>query len=313
MPPHSDEVNTDDLRLLLTLARTGRMVAAAAVLGIDHTTVRRRLRRLESSLGATLVEHGSDGWVLTDIGRVVVERSAPLEHVVQRVRDAVAGEEGAVHGTVRIAAPDGFGVSFVTAAVSDVVVHHPGITVELVTSTRPLSPRASGYDMSVNVGVPRPGWVDTELLTRYALGLYASRDYLARSPRIAGTEDLAEHRLIFYVDSHLTVAELDLARGFAGMRVGLSCTNVAAQVEATRRGAGIGLLPCFLAEVEPDLERVLPEQVRILLDFSLNVRRDSLAVEAVRLVRAALHREIAKRRHELVPPPRPGGVGRGSG
>jgi DNA-binding transcriptional LysR family regulator len=295
-------VSTDDLRLLLTLSRTGRMVAAAAALGIDHTTVRRRLQRLESSLGAKLIEHGSDGWVLTDVGRAVADRSAPLEDVVQRVRDAVAGGDGTVRGTVRIFAPDGFGVSFVTAAVSDVIDRHPGITVELVTSTRPLSPRASGYDLSVSIGAPRPGWVHAELLTPYALGLYASSGYLARHSAIASADDLADHRLVFYVDSHLTVAELDLTRRFSGMRVGLSCTNVSAQVEATKHGAGIGLLPCFMAEVEPDLVAVLPGQVRFLVDYSLSTRRDSIAVEAVRLVRAALHREVARRQHELVPP-----------
>jgi DNA-binding transcriptional LysR family regulator len=301
-PWRDDDVSTDDLRLLLTLSRTGRMVAVAAVLGIDHTTVRRRLRRLESSLGTKLIEQGSDGWVLTDVGRAVAERSTPLEHVVQRVRDAVTGVDGTVRGTVRIFAPDGFGVSFVTAAVSDVVDRHPEITVELVTATRPLSPRASGYDLSISIGPPRSGWVHAELLAPYALGLYASHSYLACHPAIASAGDLADHRLVFYVDSHLTVAELDLARRFSGMRVGLSCTNVSAQVEATKHGAGIGLLPCFMAAAEPDLAAVLPDQVRFLLDYTLSLRRDSIAGEAVRLVRAALRQEIARRRQELVPP-----------
>ncbi len=299
--PSRDDVSTDDLRLLLALARTGRLVAAAAVLGIDHTTVRRRLRRLESGLGVTLIEHGPDGWVLTEVGRTVVERSGRLEDIVQDVRAAVRGEEGTVRGTVRIAAPDGFGATLACAAIAEVVREHPGVTVELVTSTRPLSPRAAGYDLSVGIGEPRQGWLASELLTRYELGLYAGQDYLRRHEPLRSTADLAEHRLVFYVDSLLAVAELDLARSFAGTGVGLASTSVHAQLAATREGAGIGLLPSFLAEPEPELVRVLPDEVRFVLAYSLSRRRDSPAPHAVGLIRAALHRHVARRQRELLP------------
>lgn len=298
----SGEVSTDDLRMLLALARTGKLVTAATLLGIDHTTVRRRLNRLETALGATLVEHGADGWALTDLGRLVVERSASLEQIVQNVRDAVAGEEGTLRGTVRVSAPDGFGVVFATEAIAEVVARYPGISIELVTSTRPLTSRASGFDLAVSIGEPRQGWLASQFLTNYALGLYASRQYLEQSSAIESMKDLADHRLVFYVDSHLNVAELDLARGFADMRVGMGCTSVSAQVAATRHGAGIGLLPCYMAEDEPDLVRVLPDDVRFLLAYSISMRRDSPAPEAVNLIRTALQRVVAARQDSLVPP-----------
>jgi len=296
------DLSTDDLRMLLALARTGRLVTAATLLGIDHTTVRRRLNRLESSLGATLVEHGADGWSLTEIGRVVVERASPLEQIVQGVRDAVAGEEGAIRGTVRMSTPDGFGAKLASEAIAQVLSRHPGISVELISSTRPLTSRASGYDLAVSIGEPRQGWLSSEFLTDYVLGLYASRRYLAERGPIESVEDLAEHRLVFYVDSHLNVAELDLARGFSGMHVGLGCTSVSAQVEATRFGAGIGLLPCFMGEDEPELVRVLPGQVRFVVSYALSIRRDSPSPEAVGLLRSALRSVIVARQDQLVPP-----------
>lgn len=296
------DLSTDDLRMLLALARTGKLVTAATLLGIDHTTVRRRLNRLETSLGAALIKHGADGWALTEIGAIVVERAAPLEQIVESVRGAVLGEDGMIRGTVRMSTPDGFGTKFATEAIAEVVAGHPGISVELVTSTRPLSSRASGYDLAVSIGEPRQGWLSSEFLTHYSLGLYASRDYLGARPAITSRDDLAHHRLVFYVDSHLTVAELDLARGFAGMRVGLGCTNISAQVEATLHGAGIGLLPCFMAGIEPTLVRVLPRDVLFTLAYSLSVRRDSPAPEAIGLLRSALRRVVAARRDLLVPP-----------
>jgi DNA-binding transcriptional LysR family regulator len=287
--------------MLLTLARTGKLVTAATLLGIDHTTLRRRLSRLERALGATLVEHGPEGWVLTDSGRLVAKHAAPLEQIVQSVCDAVAGES-TIRGTVRISAPDGFGVVFATDAITKVVTEHPGIAIELVTSTRPLTSRTSEYDLAISIGEPRHGWLASEFLTHYTLGLYASRDYLTRNGPVESVEDLSDHRLVFYVDSHLNVAELDLARGFAGMRVGIGCTNISAQVEATRLGAGIGLLPCYMTENTADLVRVLPQEVSFRLAYSLYTRRDTPAPQAVELLRIALRRVVVDRQNSLVPP-----------
>lgn len=300
-PRARPEVSTDDLRILLALARTGKLVSAAALVGVDHTTIRRRLRRLESALGLTLIERGADGWSLTESGRAVAERAAPLEEIVQGVRDAIDGDDGGgVRGNVRISAPDGFGTRFTTEAIAAVVVDHPGITVELVTSTRPLGSRLAAFDIAISIGEPRQGWLRSELLTRYTLGLYASHAYLARSGPIEAVEDLADHRLIFYVDSDLSVAELDLARGFQGTRVGVGCTSVFAQLEVTARDAGIGLLPGFLAEGRDDLVRVLPEQVRFELAYSLGVRKESPAPQAVEVVCAGIRRVVAEQRDLLI-------------
>lgn len=77
--PRPLDVSTDDLRYLLAVARAGRMVSAAALLGVDHTTVKRRIDRLESALGVRLLDRGADGWELTAIGREVAERAGSLE------------------------------------------------------------------------------------------------------------------------------------------------------------------------------------------------------------------------------------------
>jgi DNA-binding transcriptional LysR family regulator len=86
-----------------------------------------------------------------------------------------------------------------------------------------------------------------------------------------------------------------------GMRVGFGSTNVFAQLEATRAGAGVGLLHAFMGERDPLLVPVLPAEVEFRLNFSMAVRRDSAAVEAVALVREALLREVDERADELLP------------
>lgn len=299
--PDPHDVSADDLRYLLAVARVGKLVSAAALLGVDHTTVRRRLDRLETALGARLLDRGADGWQLTAIGRDVVERAAPLEGLVEQVVAAASGGD-AVRGTVRVAAPEGFGSLFAAPALARVRAEHPGIALELVTSTRPLSLRGSGFDLAVTVGASAGSRVTAELLTEYTLRLYAAPKYLAARPAIRTVADLEGHDLVFYVDALLTVRELDLAPVLEGMSLGFGSTNVFAQLAATRAGAGIGLLHAFMGEGAHGLEPVLPRAVDFRLPFMLSQRPDRPAIDAVAIVREALMREVAERRTELLPP-----------
>ena len=299
--PRRNEVSTDDLRYLVTVARTGRLVSAATLLGVDHTTVRRRIDRLEAALDVRLLDRGADGWELTSVGREVVAQASGLDELIERVVVAASGGDDSVRGTVRVVTPDGFGALFAAPAFARVKAEHPGIIIELVTSTRPLSLRASGFDLAVTVGSSASSRVRSELLAPYSLRLYASPDYLAGHPPIRSIADLEAHQLVFYVDALLTVHELDLAPVLSGMPVGFGSTNVFAQLEATRAGAGIGLLHAFMGQGDPALVPVLPDEVDFRLQFSLAVRRESLAVDAVALVRDALLREVRERAGELVP------------
>lgn len=298
--PRPLDVSTDDLRYLLAVARAGRMVSAAALLAVDHTTVKRRIDRLEAALGVRLLDRGADGWELTAIGREVAERAGSLEQLVEQVVAAASGGDDAVRGTVRIVAPDGFGSLFVAPALARLQRAHPGIVVELVTSTRPLSLRGSGYDIAVTVGSSAASRLTSEVLAPYSLRLYASPGYLASHPPIRSFADLENHDLVFYVDALLTVHELDLAPVLNGMRVGFGSTNVFAQLEATRAGAGVGLLHAFMGERDPGLVPVLPKEVEFRLQFSIATRRESANVEAVALVEKAIRSEVEERAAELL-------------
>lgn len=297
--PRPHDVSADDLRFLLAVARTGKLVSAATLLGVEHTTVRRRIDRLESALGSRLLDRGVDGWQLTDIGKRVAESAGQIEQIVERSIGAAAGDDGAVRGTVRVVAPEGFGTLFVVPAIARVQRAHPGVRVELVTSTRPLSVRGSGYDVAITVGSASSSRLAAMPLAPYSLRLYASRDYLARHAPIRSVADLEQHPLVFYVDALLTVRELDLAPVLTGMTVGFGSTNVFAQLEATRQGAGIGLLHAFMGESDPDLEPVLPSEIDFRLQFSIAVRKESLEQAAVALVRDAITAETRERASEL--------------
>jgi DNA-binding transcriptional LysR family regulator len=269
---------------------------------VDHTTVSRRLQALEKVLGVRLVQNGADGWELTEIGAVVAERARVIEDAVQGITVAAAGlGDSNLRGTIRVTAPDGFGSLFVAPALARMRMSHPDLVVELATATRQLNLHQSGFDIAVAVGTPVNSRLVSERIGHYALGLYAHRGYLETFGEPTTVQELHDHPLIFFIDSLLQVGDLDLHRLLPGVTAKFMSTNIFAHLAATRAGGGVGLLPAFMADSDPDLKRLMPDRVDARLAFTLAARRESLTNPAVQAVRTAIQTEVAGRRNELLP------------
>ena len=292
--PSGSRPSADDLLVLLAVGRTGRYVTAAEQLGINHTTISRRIAALEQSIGGRVLARVAGGWELTDLGR---EALSAAEAIESAVRSLTADSLGArtLEGVVRISATDGFSAYIAAPAAAHVQRRHPNVAVEIVTATRRASQQRSGLDLEVVVSEPQVHRAEAIRLGDYRLGLYGSRDYLAEHGMPLTMADLAHHPLVYFIDSMLQVDDLDLARSFApAMRESVSSTNVFVHVEATRAAAGLGLLPCFMADRHEDLVRVLPDTTAVQLSYWLVARAETLRRPEV----AAVVEAIGVRMHE---------------
>ncbi|TXG89143.1 LysR family transcriptional regulator [Rhodococcus rhodnii] len=282
--------NPDDLLVLLAVGRTGRYTAAADDLGLNHTTVARRIESLEKALGGRVLARGSAGWELTELGRRAFTAAEGVEDALGGLVAAASGTSS-LGGVVRMSATDGFSAYLAAPAAVAVRRRHPAITVEIVTATRLASQHRSGLDIEVVVGEPHVHRAEAMRLADYTLGLYASHTYLREHgvPRTRG--ELAQHPIVYFVDSMLQVDDLDLARTLAPqMSESVTSTNVFVHVEATRAHAGVGLLPAFMADRHADLVRVLPG-IGATLTYWLVARTESfrrpevaVVVDAIRAV-----------------------------
>lgn len=296
-------VRADDFRYLSAIARTGTRRSAALDLGVDHTTVSRRIHALEKTLDVRLIERGAVGWELTDIGRAVADRARAIEETLQEAVDAAVGDSGStLRGRVRVTAPDGFGTLIVAPALARLRMLHKDLSVELLTATRQMNLQQSGFDVAIAVGATVNSRLVSETISTYSMGIYATAEYVDRYGAPASVDEVRNHPIIFFVDSLLQVGDLDLERHLPGATASFMSTNIFAHVEATRAGGGIGLLPAFMAGRHPDLVRLLPKEVDVRLVFSLAARRESLTNPTVRAVRDAIHAEAARRQGELLPP-----------
>ncbi|WP_026343589.1 LysR family transcriptional regulator [Nocardia sp. BMG111209] len=299
-PSPARRPSPDDLLVLLAVGRTGRFVSAAEELGINHTTISRRVAALEQTLGGRVLTRVTGGWELTDLGR---EALTAAEAVDAAVRSLTTDATGAriLEGVVRISATDGFSAYIAAPAAAGVQRRHPRVAVEIITATRRASTQRSGLDLEVVVGRPKVHRAIATPLGDYCLGLYGSRDYLAAHPAPTGIDDLARHPLVYFIESMLQVDDLDLASSFApAMRESVSSTNVFVHVEATRAAAGLGLLPCFMADRHPDLIRVLPTEVAVRLTYWLVGRPETLRRPEVSTVVEALHTTVREHADALL-------------
>ena len=290
----------DQLLVLLQVARTGRYTTAARALGVNHTTVARNITALERALGGRLLVRGADGWELTSLGRRAARAGESVSDAVDRL---VAGDTEAdpVTGVVRMTATDGCSAYVASPAIARLRGEHPELSVELVTVTRVATHHRSGVDIDVVVGQPSVQRAKAVRLGEYVLGMYGSRDYLARHGTPTTVAEMSEHGLVYFVDSMLQVNDLDAPRRLVpGMRDALASTNVFVHVEATRAGAGLGFLPCFMADRHDDLVRLLPDEVTERLPYWAVIRSESWRRPAVAAVVQALLAEMRTRRPRML-------------
>ncbi|WP_431233948.1 LysR family transcriptional regulator [Mycolicibacterium psychrotolerans] len=287
--------SADDLLVLLAVGRSGRFVTAAEELGLNHTTISRRIAALEQTLGGRVLGRGAGGWELTELGRDALTAAETIEAAVRSLAPDADGTRS-LEGVVRLSATDGFSAYIAAPAAAQMQRRHPRVTVEIVTATRRASQQRSGLDIEVVVGEPRVRRAVATRLGDYRLGLYGSHDYLSRHGCPATVAELASHRLVYFIDSMLQVDDLDLASSFVpAMQESVTSTNVFVHVEATRAAAGLGLLPCFMADRHDDLVRVLPDEVAVELTYWLVARQETLRRPEV----AALVEAITVRMREM--------------
>lgn len=249
----------DDARHFLAVAREGQMLGAARRLGISQAKLSRHIAALEGAIGARLLDRTTRGSTMTAIGLNLFATAERMEAEILRVVDQIGREEG-VAGTVRIGTPDGFGGAFLAARLGALRAASPGLRIQLVPVPRSFSLSEREADIAIMVGRPDKGRLRIRRLTDYTLGLYASRAYLERRGHPSTVNQLRSHDLVGYVEDLVYTPELNYAADILKeWRSAVEVATAIGQVEAVRGGAGIGVLHDFMAAGFEDLVLLFPE------------------------------------------------------
>ncbi|WP_421578786.1 LysR family transcriptional regulator [Shinella sp. M31] len=253
-------MNWDDARMFLAVARTGQILAASRRLGVNHATLSRRVSALEEALKTRLLIRRTNGCDLTAEGEAFLRAAERMETEMLAMQASIGRIDTAVAGTVRVGAPDGFGVSFLAPRLGRLTARHPELKIQLVPVPRSFSLSQREADIAITLERPEQGRLVSSKLTDYTLGLYASRDYLEENGTPETVEDLKAHRRVGYVEDLIFTASLN----FTGeiMRswdASFEISSATGQTEAVRSGAGVGILHDYIARHYPELVRVLSD------------------------------------------------------
>jgi DNA-binding transcriptional LysR family regulator len=277
--------NWDDIRIFLAVARQGGLTSAAQNLGINHTTVARRLTGLETVLHTRLVNRTPTGVTLTPAGQNFLHHAERIEIEAQAAEQRVYAADGTISGKVRLATREGVGAWLICPKVAQLKRRYPELNLDLVSEARTISLLKRDADITISLQYPSQSRVIVQKLTDYRLGLFASPDYLREYGPIDTIEELSNRDVIWYVDDFVDIEEQRyMQRIVANSRAGFRATNILAQYAALVSGMGVGIIPVYQAGQDPNLVRVLADQVEEMRTYWLSVHPDAQDLPNVRAV-----------------------------
>ncbi len=267
--------NWNDYRFFLSLSRTRSFVAAARQLQVTHSTVSRRIIDLEATLQTQLFIRTERGCALTTAGEKLLPYAEELERAALKLQEHIPTNESRLSGKIRIGTPDGLGNCFLASELTSLLIKNPLLEIELVSVPMYYSLSKREVDILITVKKPTAKNLIVEKITNYKLGLFASRSYLENNSPIQEANDLKTHRLVGYIDDLLYDQRLRfLEELFPASKTIFRSSTVLAQMNAIKAGAGIGVIPYFMAHQESSLVQILPPNY-VTREFWVQVTPDS--------------------------------------
>ncbi len=289
----------DDLRVFLTVDTTGSLSGAARTLGVNHSTVLRRLHRLEADLRARLFEHLPTGYVLTAAGEDLRDRLRGVEGDIDTATRALSALDTRLTGSIRITTTDTLARGLLLPALTRFRHDHPGIDLQVVVNNAFSSLTRREADVALRGSNDPPPQLAGRQVGRVQTALYAARTYW-RTHR--GETDPAKQA---WVAPDENLGHLGQARWVAAHvpseRIAVRVDSLTAMVDAVKAGLGVGFLLCFLGDREKDLVRVAEPMPALDTQLWILTHPDVRRVTRIRTFTDYLCQTLVDNPHVLAP------------
>ncbi len=256
-------MNLDGLDVFVDVVETRSFTGAARRLSMPLSTVSAKVARLEAALGTTLLHRTTRQVTVTETGQVYYEHCLRALAALAEAEHQIANVQGAPSGILRITAPADITQFLLAEVVTEFTYAYPDVSVDLRITNEKVDLVAEGIDLAVRIGPLR----DSTLLARkfrdISAGLYAAPRYIAQFGRPREIADLAQHRLLQMgqLSLHRVFPNFPIAQDMFARSVQISTDDMLANRAFVAQGAGLGVLPDFVAQGagdESQLVNVLP-------------------------------------------------------
>ncbi len=281
------DLDWTDLKFALAVARTGTLAAAARELGVNHTTVARRIEALEGDLGTALFTRHPRGYTPTDSGALLLERGQPIDEALLSIEHELAGRDTQIHGRVRITTTDSLAAR-VLSALRGVRTAHPLLQMEVRASNSRADLGRYQADIAVRITSQPPGDLVGRRVARIEMAAYAHRALVRERGPGAALEAFE-----WVVKSDARGARRGWEdRIVPDTRRALVLDSAELHLHAVRSGLAAGLLACEVAARHPELVALTPAVPELELELWVLVHPDQRRVARVRAVLQALYRGL---------------------
>ncbi|MFC5742901.1 LysR family transcriptional regulator [Dyella tabacisoli] len=292
----------DDLKVVLAIVRNGTLSAAARALGTTQSTVSRRLDALERRLSVKLFDREAGGLRLTALGQSLIEGLEQMDAGALSVQRQVAARDTGLSGEILVTSLDWLGDEVIAPMLARFGAMHPGLVIELVNDTKVFNLARREADLAFRFGSFTQENLIERRIGEVAYALYASEGYLERHGQPDVTNGFCGHLLVL----------LDRAAGAVPheawlpvlahrARTALHANGLRAHLAAVRSGAAIGVLPCFLAEGDASLRRVVVSHPMPVRAVRVGLHSDMRDTPRIRALVDFVAREFAQLEQQLNP------------
>jgi len=282
-------IDWDDVRYFLAVARGGSVRAAAERLGVNHTTVLRRIAQLEERLGAQMFEKLPSGYRLTGAGEEILEFADQMQASSHQLETRVLGRDQSVRGLLRVTLPPPLASHLLMPDFAEFARLHPEIEMEFLSSGELANLTNREADLAIRVVYDRKnlplnlhGLKGPEMFG----GFYLSHDRMA-----AWRAGASDPRWIA-ISGH-GVPDWAREGEVRAKGVPFRITDFDAQVAAVRQGVGITILPCFVGDADPLLVRVPGADLHMYGTLWLLTHGETRKTKRVRLFTEFVSRRLA--------------------
>jgi DNA-binding transcriptional LysR family regulator len=291
----------DDLRFVLAVSRTGSALGAARALGVNQSTVVRRLAQVEAAAGAELFDRKRTGYCFTDLGRSLVETAERVEVEMQALQDRLSAASRTVSGVVRLTTSERMASVVVAPCVREFRQRYPDVRIELFADDRRLDVARGEADIALRAGSrPEGAGIVARKLLEVGWTVYCSKSYAAEHGAPATADDFHRHAIIGMEGS---LSELPgprwMARAAPDAPVRFTSNSLSNLIGTLRAGLGIATLPCMVGDTDPELVRCMPPPRELDSELWLIVREDLRSVAAVRALTDSLAQHVHEHRAAL--------------
>jgi DNA-binding transcriptional LysR family regulator len=277
----------NDLRYFIAVAREGSTLAAGRALRVSQTTVARRIAALEQALGFPLFDKRQAGYALTPAGEQLLQKAVKVEESASAFSDAAAAHSRDLSGTVKITTEEIYAVTLLAPLLPELRQLHPEIVIDLDTSQaiRDLGAGEADISLRSTSETSQPAGVVGRKLCVDDWTLYCSKDYAARHGAPKSLDEIKGHPIIGGGGGNLWVHYQAWLQAL-GLEdeVAMHHATSGGLLAGVRSGFGIAVLPCVVADSDPELHRCIAPRTkhgRVLWLFTHDRVRHTPRVRAV--------------------------------